>query len=232
MEEEIPFFATPDSGFITAYQAPIAIPKAVLLANDSGPDLFFFDARDPEHGTLEWHADTVIFQPDRGYSGPAEFTYYIWGGNGGIDAARVYLTVGSPSYGTLADEFIVGSAAANKLIGRGGNDILLGLGGDDRLYGGDNEDRIIGGDGNDVLFGDNPNGGNNAEGFADTFVFDADDGADKVFDFEAGLDKIELSDGDGYWLEYGPSGNTFLHYGQTTVTFYDAIVTAGDIIEV
>ncbi|MFP4313918.1 MAG: type I secretion C-terminal target domain-containing protein [Alphaproteobacteria bacterium] len=62
------------------------------------------------------------------------------------------------------------------LDGGAGNDVLYGEGGDDIL---------IGGSGDDVL-----NGGTGS----DTFVFNSLDGSDTVKDFEAGIDKLDISE--------------------------------------
>ena len=105
--------------------------------------------------------------------------------------------------------------------------------GNDRVYGQDGSDAVTGGDGDDVIYGDNANDGNDNEGYADFFVFDNDDGNDKVFDFEEGIDRVYLSDGatlDDVSFTVTGSGNTIMTYGLTTVTFYDSIVTAADVL--
>lgn len=132
-------------------------------------------------------------------------------------------------YGQGGNDMIEGQGSNDKLYGGDGNDYLDGGGQDDRLYGGTGDDIIIGGDGNDVLYGDNAGDDNDMEGFADTFVFDANDGSDKVFDFEVGLDKVLLTDSTTYTLEYTKGGNTVMAYGDTIVTFYDSHLTASDI---
>ena len=72
----------------------------------------------------------------------------------------------------------------NGLFGGGGNDTLSGLGGNDTLNGGFGDDRLIGGSGDDVLTG--------AFG-ADIFIFADNFGADRILDFDADLDRIELA---------------------------------------
>lgn len=134
---------------------------------------------------------------------------------------------GDRLYGGAGLDQIGGREGADKLFGQAGDDALDGGEGDDRLYGGDDADTLFGGDGDDVIFGDNPNG-SDAEGFADLFVFDRDDGFDKVFDFESGLDKVVLVDGTEYTLSV-KRGTTTLTYGDTVVKFIDEIVTVSDI---
>ena len=74
-----------------------------------------------------------------------------------------------------------GDAGANRLEGKGGNDLLQGRGGDDVLVGGAGKDTMRGGTG------------------ADSFVFEKlDDSAvgtlrDLIHDFQAGVDRIDLS---------------------------------------
>lgn len=183
-------------------------------------------------------------------------TTSIAGVNGAFDALGGAAEIGSPGRvatpndppmvdrATLAGEDVVGGtgndrlygeAGANNISAFAGNDKAYGLGGDDRLdggagndrlYGGIGNDLLIGGDGNDVIYGDNPDGNDN-EGFADIFVFDDDDGFDKVFDFETGLDKVVLTNGTEYSLTY-KAGATILTYGDTVVTFHDELLTNDD----
>ena len=83
--------------------------------------------------------------------------------------------------GNGLDNVITGNGAANRLAGGGGDDSLNGGGGNDRLVGGDGMDRLSGGPG------------------ADTFRFDSvaasDTGgpSDKILDFSANADRINLS---------------------------------------
>ncbi|MEJ2408065.1 MAG: calcium-binding protein [Novosphingobium sp.] len=133
-------------------------------------------------------------------------------------------------YGENGNDYLNGEGSNDKIYGGVGDDTLVGGGQDDRLYGGDGNDIINGGDDNDVLYGDNPADGNDNEGGHDIFLFDADDGSDKVFDFEHGIDQVQLTDGGSYSLDYTGSHNTVLTYGATTVTFFDEILDSSDII--
>jgi Ca2+-binding RTX toxin-like protein len=79
--------------------------------------------------------------------------------------------------GNAAGNRIGGNAAANTLLGVGGNDTLTGAAGNDTLSGGPGSDSLSGG------------------ADADSFRFDSALGAsniDKVGDFTAGTDRIEL----------------------------------------
>ncbi|MDJ0612936.1 MAG: CHRD domain-containing protein [Rhizobiaceae bacterium] len=73
---------------------------------------------------------------------------------------------------------------ADNLSGNSGANALNGQAGDDTLNGEGGDDIIIGGLGNDILIG--------GEG-ADTFIFNEGDGIDNIADFEAGVDRIDVS---------------------------------------
>lgn len=89
---------------------------------------------------------------------------------------------------------MLGGKGEDKIVGANGNDLidgeqdadhLFGGIGSDVLKGGNGDDRLVGGIGDDTLFG--------GQG-TDVFVFKrgTKTGADKICDFENGLDKIEI----------------------------------------
>lgn len=83
---------------------------------------------------------------------------------------------------------LTGTALINVLTGRGGDDFMFGGGGGDTLDGGAGNDRIIGGVAIDRLTG-------GAD--ADTFVMNPLElNRDLIFDFTAGLDKLEIDASD------------------------------------
>ncbi|MDZ7958793.1 MAG: calcium-binding protein [Aulosira sp. DedQUE10] len=88
-------------------------------------------------------------------------------------------------WGTTSGETIDGSDIEDIISGYQSNDILNGKAGDDTIYGGEGDDMIAGGVGNDNIWG-NPG--------KDTFVLAANDGIDKINDFEKSQDKIKLLD--------------------------------------
>ncbi len=103
--------------------------------------------------------------------------------------------------GTLNDA-INGNGGNDQLYGNGGDDIVNGGSGNDVVKGGNGNDWMYGGDGNDKLYGDSGNdvlnGGAGDDWLfgragADTFVFDRGCGSDKIKDYEAGIDEIDLS---------------------------------------
>ena len=88
------------------------------------------------------------------------------------------------------DDRLVGGRGNDRMFGDNGNDRVIGGSGNDRLVGGDGDDRLIGGGGRDIMLGGRGN---------DVFVFnrvnDSPDGgsADRINDFEIGIDRIDLS---------------------------------------
>jgi Ca2+-binding RTX toxin-like protein len=103
-----------------------------------------------------------------------------------------------------------GSATANlEVYAQGGTDTVTGGTGIDFLWGGTGNDTIVGNDNNDTLVGeagadtltgglgvDNlyGNAGGGADGAVDTHRFGDNWGTDFVFDWEDGVDKLDLSD--------------------------------------
>lgn len=119
-------------------------------------------------------------------------------------------------------------ASADLLYGGAGNDSLSGEAGDDRLHGGDGADMLLGGLGNDVLHG---------EAGDDTYLFDANAGADTIVEAGGGRNKITLTgvSHDRVWMTR--SGNDLLisvFGGDTRITVAGAFAdpTAPSIREI
>ena len=94
--------------------------------------------------------------------------------------------------GGAGNDWLHGGAGNDRLEGGGGDDELRGGSGDDVMEGGSGNDRLHGGDGDDVLNGGASNDwlrGGNGE---DTFIFSGAFGNDKIADFTAGEDEIDL----------------------------------------
>jgi Ca2+-binding RTX toxin-like protein len=85
--------------------------------------------------------------------------------------------------------------------GGDGNDLLVGSIRDDVLYGDNGDDRLIGGVGNDLLWG--------GEG-RDRFFFVNLDVQDHIADFQAGLDRIDLTAIDANALASGDQAFTYI----------------------
>lgn len=112
--------------------------------------------------------------------------------------------------GNAGDDALNGKGGDDTLAGGAGDDLLNGGGGDDALYGGGGRDRIIGSNGNDTLKG----GGGN-----DVFVFDANDGTDRILGFQQGRDRLEFRGADdiGELDIEQRGGSTVIEFGATTV---------------
>ena len=114
--------------------------------------------------------------------------------------------------GGNGDDTLQDSLGANNLFGGAGNDTMTTGIGEDQQFGGEGDDLMFAGGGDDLLVGgdgfDRMNGGTGA----DVFDFNATDEsstmqADRIFDFENGIDLIDLSDifGDGVGSFIGTS---------------------------
>lgn len=110
-------------------------------------------------------------------------------------------------------DMLIGNGGKDMLRGGGGKDTLLGGGGKDHLAGGRGKDDVIGDGGSDTLKGDG--GRDNLEGGGgrgvldggrgndvlaggrgpDTFVFGTGSGKDRMFDYQSGLDLIQIRSG-------------------------------------
>jgi ELWxxDGT repeat protein len=110
------------------------------------------------------------------------------GGNDTIDGSGT--TANLEVYAAGGADIVIGGSGADFLWGGAGDDIVTGNAGDDTLVGGAGADRLTGGPGTDALYGNSGNGG---DGAVDTFVFTDNWGTDFVFDFEHGIDKLDMS---------------------------------------
>ena len=90
------------------------------------------------------------------------------------------------------DDIIFGGEGSDRIGGKSGNDILSGDAGDDVIWGDDGDDIMTGGTGTDILIGDNFSQGSGS----DLFVFGNGDGTDTILDFEVGIDRIGLVEGE------------------------------------
>lgn len=118
--------------------------------------------------------------------------------SGGGDSDRLF--------GEGGDDVLRGDAGADRIYGGAGDDVARGGADDDSVFGEDGADFLKGQDGNDYL---NGGGGNDVleggqgddllrgEAGADRFVFQTGDGVDTVFDFEDGIDTLQIDTGGG-----------------------------------
>jgi serralysin len=131
---------------------------------------------------------------------------------------------GDTIQGNLAANVLDGANGADVLFGSGGADSLIGGNGNDRLFGGADNDILVGGAGNDIIVGgagaDLLFGGAAADRFEFSVTTDTD-GADRVWDFQAGIDKLVISD-----LAGGPGSIPAVAFAEQTDG--TTLVTVGD----
>jgi VCBS repeat-containing protein len=153
--------AVDDNGFTTAFETPLTIDPATLLANDTDVDstnLTITAVDSAVGGTVELVQGQIVFTPAAGFSGDASFHYHLSDGSDGTDVATVSLTVGQGEddgciTGTDGNDDMTGTNDADCMDGLGGDDRLLALNGNDTLNGGDGDDTLLAGNGDDVLDG-------------------------------------------------------------------------------
>ncbi|QBF32623.1 calcium-binding protein [Thalassococcus sp. S3] len=87
--------------------------------------------------------------------------------------------------GSNGSDTVFAGFGNDTIQGGNGDDVFLGEMGNDLIFARLGNDRVIGGTGNDTLGG--------GDG-ADTFVFGPGFGADRVFDYQKGTDRLELDD--------------------------------------
>lgn len=129
------------------------------------------------------------------------------GGTSGGDAIGDKLFAIENLTGSDHNDWLTGDGKANVLRGGDGNDHLMGMEGNDAVVGGAGADKLEGNAGDDHL-----NGGAGADEYwgsvgKDTFIFTGKHGLDTIFDFEDGLDKIEVSAADFAGMKFVDSNN-------------------------
>ncbi|GAB4292373.1 MAG: hypothetical protein Fur0025_28060 [Oscillatoriaceae cyanobacterium] len=99
------------------------------------------------------------------------------------------------------NDMLIGDTGDDLINGNKGNDVLEGGEGNDYLRGGPDDDLLVGGEGNDILIGDKGFDILRGESGADTFLLRGDlrsgslSLADRIEDFQAGIDKIGITEG-------------------------------------
>jgi serralysin len=139
--------------------------------------------------------------------------FAVWdaGGNDTLDFSgysqnqRINLNEGSFSDvgGLKGNVSIAAGVTIENAIGGSGNDVIVGNNADNVIKGGAGDDVIYGGGGQDQLWGGSGK---------DIFVFSGLNDSlakspDKIWDFESGKDKIDLS-----FFNHGDKGSDFIHF--------------------
>lgn len=193
---------------------------AHFIPTNLGEDSFTYKAND---GIVDSNEATVFININSPNTNPGDDTIY-----GTANPDTLYAGAGNDNlfglggrdvlYGESGDDIIDGGDGLDKLYGGDDNDILKGSDNFDELYGGEGDDILDGGDGKDSLYGGNGNdifigrSGDGSSGFT---------GANIIYDFEDGVDKIRLEGDLGFSnvsIAQGTQG-TFTVGGQTF--YYD-----------
>jgi hypothetical protein len=111
--------------------------------------------------------------------------------HGGAAAGDVFSSIEYFYGSNTAGDTLTGAGFNDRFDGYGGNDVLSGLGGSDTLNGGDGDDEIAGGALIDFLTG---NAGADDFNYGNVSESGPSSGArDRIYDFEAGIDDIDVS---------------------------------------
>jgi len=170
----------------------------------------------------------------------------------GVASASAAAASSPAGAGTSGNDVIKGTSGADTLRGFGGQDKISGASGNDRLEGGAGNDALSGGAGNDRLYGqdgrDVLSGGAGSDSLfggsgADVFQFRGAWGADKVADFQHGIDKLDLRN-DGLTFAHiavtaadadhdGHVDDVMIHAGTQSITLLNvkaALIGASDFL--
>ncbi len=150
-----------------------------ILVGGAGDDILYGDSGEQDYDLMDGGSGNDTYYVDTG----ADLTFEA--ANGGTDT--VIADIAGAGNGLYL------YANVENLILRGTTAFGVGNELDNRLTGSDSANWLLGGAGNDTL-----NGGRGAdvlygEGGADTFVFERGTGGDVIGDFQAGVDRIDLS---------------------------------------
>ena len=177
---------------------------------------------------------------------------YQWYGWNYVDftGANDYMDGGTGDDQMIGDMYYVRDyqSPVENPVFRGGADQMLGGDGNDTIFGDftniyiagwsyviGGADTIEGGAGDDNLYGDRGNYTSGSYGFtagADVFVFNPNSGADRIHDFQDGVDKLDVS---GYGFTSASqmtigtnNGQTYVDFGGGNYVYLQSIFTITD----
>ena len=107
-------------------------------------------------------------------------------GDAGNDTMKASNSYAVTFYGGDGNDTLTGGKGGDKLYGQAGADKLYGGAGNDTLSGGAGDDRLYGQAGTDTLTGG---------AGKDTFVYASGGGSDKITDYAAGYDTLQITSG-------------------------------------
>ncbi len=163
-------------------------------------------------------------------------------GQGGFDYIYGYAD-NDLLYGGDDTDVVYGGEGNDLLMGNTGTDWLYGENGNDSIFGEDDADLIFGGAGNDFIKAGTGNDWTWGGSEADQFAFDDGWGVDIIYDFEDGIDSLDLSGtsasgfaditvgqiiGSFTWFAYG--SNVVYLWGMDGTAPGAANITASDFI--
>ena len=124
--------------------------------------------------------------------------------------------------GKEGNDDLSGGKGNDELYGGDGRDAVSGDAGNDKCYGGAGNDCVAGGAGNDLIVGEAGNDELYGDAGYDTFAFGAGSGKDKIADFNAKQDQIDLSELEQFDT-YGSvkAAMTTSRWGTTTINLGD-----------
>lgn len=134
--------------------------------------------------------------------------------NGSADYTHLYGDINQPAYtllGTDGVDHLVGTAGEEVLQGGRGRDVLDGGAGNDRLEGGQGADRLSGGEGDDVFVYSRRQ---------DSYASSAGNTHDRLLDFDAAHDQLDLAALRLTGLGDGHNGTLLLSYDSGNDTTY------------
>ena len=161
------------------------------VSGGAGNDSLYIDASDTVDGGAGF--DAVYITGGSGTSLNMSAQQLEWaadfvGGNDTVDGSGS--SVALEVYAAGGTDIVTGGSLGDFLWGGSGGDTITGNGGNDTLVGEAGADTLTGGLGTDALYGNSGNGG---DGNLDTFVFADNWGTDFVFDFDDGVDRLDVS---------------------------------------
>lgn len=152
--------------------------------------------------------------------------------DGTVMTAQQLLDLGINVDGTVGDDVLLGSSAADYMSGGDGNDALLAGAGNDVLNGGSGNDVLNGEGGNDTLQGGTGYDALYGGAGSDTYVFNYGDGLDRIIDNQ-GRNTLQFGAGilasDVTFSKFGPDLQINLSNGTDGVRVVDWF--AGNSIE-
>ncbi len=96
-------------------------------------------------------------------------------------------------WGGSGDDSLYAGAGSDTLGGGAGNDLIVGGTGRDVVFGGEGDDTVRAGSGNDLIWSGSGDDILSGERGNDTFYFSEGHGADRIEDFELGIDTLVLT---------------------------------------